>query len=399
MAVSKAKGMAAGVARLAFNGLYRLFCLSGRKNEVLFVSRKADEPSYDYLECGAAFEQRGLKPVYLSQHFKSSSVVAYSRLVLKELYHLARCKVCVIDRYDPVVSLLNFKCESVPNSKAGHNELPVEPVVIQLWHAFGAFKKFGCQSLDVAEGHSAEEAKQFEIHRNNSWVVCSGEGARAAFARAFDCPIERVVPLSRPEYRKLLDLRKHQPKREAARPGKPVALFAPTIRKYDKALNPFEDLKRDNFEQYYACTYGIQWSDHPLAAGADAKGDVPVGLLSSQAVVTDYSSIVYEAYLLGKMAVFYVPDIAHYRKSPGLNIDPEEVCPSLVARTEEELDAKLSAWLAAPETYPWAEFECFVGGSFENSGFNPAEDLVAFVDREYPGLLEGPVVNESAALA
>ena len=99
------------------------------------------------------------------------------------------------------------------------------------------------------------------------------------------------------------------------------------------------------------------------------------------------------------MAVFYVPDIAHYRKSPGLNIDPEEVCPSLVARTEEELDAKLSAWLAAPETYPWAEFERFVGGSFDNSGFNPAEDLVAFVDREYPGLLEGPVVNESAALA
>ena len=397
MTVSKAKGMAAGVARLVFNGLYRLFCFSGRKNEVLFVSRKADEPSYDYLECGAAFEQRGLKPVYLSQHFKGSSTVAYSRLVLKELYHLARCKVCVIDRYDPVVSLLNFKCESVAGSSAGHNELPVEPVVIQLWHAFGAFKKFGCQSLDVAEGHSSEEARQFSIHRNNSWVVCSGEGARAAFAEAFDCPIERVVPLSRPEYRKLLELRKQQAGSEAKGSGRPIALFALTIRKYDKALNPFADLETRGFDRLDSHSYDVLWSDHPLAAGSDAKGDVPAGLLSAQMVVTDYSSIVYEAYLLGKMVLFYVPDIEHYRVSPGLNVDPEEMCPSLVARTDDELSNKLSAWLACPEEYPWDEMERFVGSAFEGSGCNPAEEIAAFIYQAYPGLFGRLEVAEASA--
>lgn len=396
MAVSRAKGMAAGVARLVFNGLYRLFCLSGRKNEVLFVSRKADEPSYDYLECGAAFEQRGLKPVYLSQHFKGSSTIAYSRLVLKELYHLARCKVCVIDRYDPVVSLLNFKCESVAGSSAGHNELPVEPVIIQLWHAFGAFKKFGCQSLDVAEGHSSEEARQFSIHRNNSWVVCSGEGARAAFAEAFDCPIERVVPLSRPEYRKLLEL-KRQACSVAEEGAKPVALFAPTIRKYDKAANPFDDMKISGFGRSAVLSYDISWSDHPLTSGGDAKGDVPTGLLSCQMVVTDYSSIVYEAYLLGKMVLFYVPDIEHYRVSPGLNVDPEEMCPSLVARTEDELSSKLSAWLACPEEYPWDEMERFVGSAFEGSGCNPAEEIAAFIYQAYPGLFGRLEAAEASA--
>ena len=396
MAVSRAKGMAAGVARLVFNGLYRLFCLSGRKNEVLFVSRKADEPSYDYLECGAAFEQRGLKPVYLSQHFKGSSTVAYSRLVLKELYHLARCKVCVIDRYDPAVSLLNFKCESVAGSSAGHNELPVEPVVIQLWHAFGAFKKFGCQSLDVAEGHSSEEARRFSIHRNNSWVVCSGEGARAAFAEAFDCPIERVVPLSRPEYRKLLEL-KRQACSVAEEGVKPVALFAPTIRKYDKAANPFDALKISGFDRSAVLSYDISWSDHPLTSGGDAKGDVPTGLLSCQMVVTDYSSIVYEAYLLGKMVLFYVPDIEHYRVSPGLNVDPEEMCPSLVARTEDELSSKLSAWLACPEEYPWDEMECFVGSAFEGSGCNPAEEIATFIYQAYPGLFGRLEAAEASA--
>lgn len=397
MAASKTKGIVAGAARSVFNGFYRLFCLAGRKNEVLFVSRKADEPSYDYLECGAAFEQRGLKPVYLSQHFKGSSTVAYAKLVVKELYHLARCKVCVIDRYDPVVSLLNLKCESVEGSGAGHNELPVEPVVIQLWHAFGAFKKFGCQSLDVAEGHSAEEARQFSIHRNNSWVVCSGEGARAAFAEAFDCPIERVVPLSRPEYRKLLELRKQQTGLDARGSSRPIALFSPTIRKYDKALNPFADLKAGGFGGSDPRSYDVLWSDHPLAAGSDAKGDVPVDLLSAQMVVTDYSSIVYEAYLLGKMVLFYVPDIAHYRTSPGLNIDPEEKCPSLVARTEEELSSRLSAWLAHPEEYPWGEMERFVGSAFEGSGSNPADDLASFIGQAYPNLYSKPKATEAPA--
>ncbi len=401
MAASTKKGMFAKAAGAAFNGLYRMFCLGKRRNEVLFVSRKSDTPSYDYLECGAAFQRNGLKPVYLSVHFKESSKLGYFKLVIKELYHLARCKVCVIDRYDPVASLLNFKCESEPRSKAVHNELPVEPVVVQLWHAFGAFKKFGLQSLDVAEGHSSAEAQQFQIHRNNSWVVCSGEGARAAFAEAFGCPIERVVPLSRPEFRKIMDLRSRLAVNEvagaaggvgrSAGSAKPIVMFAPTIRKYDRAMNPFEDLKRSGFEEYYAQAYQVQWNDHPLVAGGDARGDVPDGLLCSQVVVTDYSSIVYEAFLLRKMVGFYVPDISYYRTSPGLNIDPEELCPSLVAKTEMELNEMLYGWLRDPSSYPWAELENFVGDAFAGCSYDPAMELVSFLSECYPGLLGEPV--------
>lgn len=410
MAASGKKGAFAKFAGAAFNGFYRVFSLGKRRNEVLFVSRKSDAPSYDYLECGKAFARKGLKPVYLSAHFKDSSKAGYFKLVMQELYHLARCKVCVIDRYDPVVSMINFECESVPRSNAVHNELPVSPVVVQLWHAFGAFKKFGFQSLDVAEGHSSEEAEQFQIHRNNSWVVCSGEGARAAFAEAFGCPIERVVPLSRPEYRKIVELRSQMidssdrhgsaEALEVANGQQPIVMFAPTIRKYDRAMNPFEDLKRNRFEEYYARGYRVQWSDHPLVAGGDARGDVPEGLLHSQVVVTDYSSIVYEAFLLHKMVAFYVPDIAHYRTSPGLNVDPEELCPNLVVKTEMDLDRKLREWLGNPASYPWNELEEFVGtGAFAGSGCDPAEDLVAFLDREYPGLMGEPELRESAALA
>ena len=73
-----AKAVVAYVSRAAFNGLYHLFGLFGRRDEVLFVSRKSSEPSYDYVECGKAFSAQGYEPVYLSQHFKKSSVLAYA---------------------------------------------------------------------------------------------------------------------------------------------------------------------------------------------------------------------------------------------------------------------------------------------------------------------------------
>lgn len=382
MASSALKTAAVSAARVAFNGLYRLFELLGRRDEVLFVSRKSGEPSYDYVECGKAFSAQGYKPVYLSQHFKKSSVLAYAGLVLRELYHLARCRVCVIDRYDPVISLLDFTCEPTELRDALHLEFPSEPIVVQLWHAFGAFKKFGYQALDIAEGHSSDEAALFRIHRNNSWVICSGEGARKAFAEAFACPIERVLPLGRPEYRKLRDLcgatRSAKVGKSSGAGAKRAVLFAPTIRKYDKAVDPFVELCDTADQVFQSSKYEVVWSAHPLTAGKDAGGDVPTGLIDADIVITDYSSIVYEAYLLGKMVGFYTPDIAHYRSSPGLNADPALLCPGLTASSPGELADLLERWSTDHETYPFDELKQFIGDSFAGCSSNPAEDIASF---------------------
>lgn len=382
MVSSALKTAAVSVARAMFNGLYRLFGLFGRRDEVLFVSRKSGEPSYDYMECGKAFSAQGYEPVYLSQHFKKSSVLAYAGLVLRELYHLARCRVCVIDRYDPVISLLDFKCEPTELRDALHLEFPSEPIVIQLWHAFGAFKKFGYQALDIAEGHPSDEAALFRIHRNNSWVICSGEGARKAFAEAFACPIERVLPLGRPEYLKLCDLRGAARAAKAEKIGvagvRCTVLFAPTIRKYDKAVDPFADLRDTADQIFQSSKYEVVWSAHPLAAGKDAGGDVPVGLIDADIVITDYSSIVYEAYLLGKIVGFYTPDIAHYRLSPGLNADPVLLCPGITANSPRELADLLERWSTDRDAYPLDELERFIGGSFIGCSSNPAEATASF---------------------
>ena len=118
------------------------------------------------------------------------------------------------------------------------------------------------------------------------------------------------------------------------------------------------------------------WSFHPLDVGEAVIGGVPPTLENADVVITDYSSIVYEAYLLGKPVFFYTPDLEHYMDTPGLNANPVELSPTLVAETLEELVGCMDAYAKDPTGYDWAAFETFVGQSFEGAAKDPAQALV-----------------------
>ena len=361
-----------GASKLAFNILYKAWRKRDRAREVVFLSRRTDSPSYDYEQLARAFSERGWRVTMHLKKVTGATMVPYAFHVLDEIKLLGRCKIAVLDRYDPVVCLLDFECEGAGNSPeacaasgtACNLEFPSKPVILQMWHAFGAFKKFGYQSVDTPEGHSAEFTSSFRIHRNYSWVMCSGAGVRAQFAEAFSCPVERVVALDRPEYDELAALREQR--EAAASPEGPfTVLMAPTLRINKDSQHPFKDLyrARENFEERVDAQ--VKWSFHPLEEGLPAPGNVSGELLSCDCVVTDYSSIVYEAYLLGVPVVFYVPDIESYRVSPGLNTDPSETSPELCARTPQELAALLQALVRDPSCYRQDALERFAGAAFD----------------------------------
>ena len=355
-------------SRLFFTCAYRRRCKrEQRGNEIVFLSRQTSQPSYDFAELAAEFTRRGWKAHLFVKKVSPRNLVAYTAHALHEIDLLARCRIAVLDRYDPIVSLLDFDCEPVPpGSDALHRDFPRLPVVIQLWHAFGAYKKFGYQSLDTPEGHPAESARIFSIHRNYSWVVCSGGCARAAFAEAFACPPERVVALDRPEYDELAAMRASL-EGERAAGARLRVLMSPTLRKSRESAHPFRDLhgSKDRLERRVDADF--TWSFHPLEDGLPAPNDVPAALRESDVVVTDYSSIVYEACLLGKMIVFYVPDIDEFRVSPGLNADPQLLCPALCAYDEDGLAALLSRFAADPGSYPAGELARFAATGFDDA--------------------------------
>lgn len=358
-------------SRATFNALYRITRKPKRDELVVFLSRQTNKPSYDFDELKKEFERRGYTCVMHLKKVKARNIIPYVAHVLRELRLLGRCKIAVLDRYDPVVSLLNFESEDYDTTACRklpfvprNLDFPKKPVVLQIWHAFGAYKKFGHQSVGTLEGHSASFTEVYDIHRNYSWVLCSGSGARDAFAEAFSCPPDRVIPLVRPEFDELLEARKGRKAHDADKPF--TILMAPTLRKSKESAHPFRDLyqAREAFEKDIDAD--IRWSFHPLEQGLPAPGNVSSQLLEADCVVTDYSSIVYEAYVLGIPTVFYVPDLESYRHSPGLNADPQNLSPDLCMHDADELKAFLQKLVADPDTYPQQALE-----SFAASGFDP----------------------------
>ena len=373
------------LSKLAFNGFYRAWRKSARDEEVVFLSRQTDDPSYDFVELAREFESRGWKATMHLKKVSARRMPSYVKHVLRELRLLGRCKLAVLDRYDPVVSLLDFECERAPVSGKGvlNIEFPVRPVILQMWHAFGAYKNFGFQSTDTPEGHSESFMSTFKIHRNYSWVMCSGEGARDAYAQAFACPIERVIAFDRPEYDEIASLKAKRDKERLQQANTSVrdcffkVLMAPTLRYSKESAHPFRDLYDD--KSTFDDIEGAQviWSFHPLESGLPAPGNVSDLLLDCDLVITDYSSIVYEAYLLGIPTLFYMPDLESYRKSPGLNADPSMLCPSLCIYQKADLIARITSLAAIKTEYDFDALEAFAGPAFDISHDREANSAAA----------------------
>lgn len=390
------------IAKGAFNVIYKLTSSNERRDEVVFLSRQADEPRYDFQQIAEEFRRRGWQTTMHLKKVKMRNLPTYTVHVLKELKLLGRCKIAILDRYDPVVSLLDFECEKAGTNTENtpvNSDFPIKPIIVQLWHAFGAFKKFGHQSVDTPEGHSADFTSVFNIHRNYSWVMCSGSGARAGFAEAFACPPDRVIAMDRPEYDKLAERsRELESAREQRRPcieagEQPYrVLIAPTLRICEESSHPLRDLyaHRATFEQTLRTRLAASgsplidieliWSFHPLEANLPAPSSVSDELLACDCMVTDYSSIVYEAYLLHIPTVFFVRDLNEYRLSPGLNADPGLSCPSLCAHSADELANLLAGFAAAPSSYPEHELDNFAASAFNIDVPRVGSAAARFVD-------------------
>lgn len=373
-------------ASAAFNAWYRVCNKKVRRDEVVFISRQTDEPSYDFAALAHEFEARGWQATMHLKRVGSQTTPSYVGHALKEISLLGRCKAVVVDRYDPVVGLIDFEREPYRGTqKAGtcepdHLAFPRVPLVLQLWHAFGSFKKFGFQTIGLSEGFTTDVFDDYRIHDNYSWVVCSGEGSRKAFAEAFSYPLDRVVPLNRPEYDELVAMRGILESDDRYRFERKRVLMAPTLRKNALSPHPVRDLyaHREGFEQALDAT--VIWAFHPLEEGLSAPGNVSDELLFCDVVVTDYSSLAYEAYVLGKMVVFYIPDIELYRETPGLNCDPLELAPSLCVFDEEQLRTFVGACLENPDAYPHDELARFAAQAFDQpDGRTASQRVVDFV--------------------
>lgn len=220
---------------------------------------------------------------------------------------------------------------------------------VQLWHAAGAFKKFG------VDGTSLFPEVDRLYHKDYDVVSVSGENVRGIYAGAFGVEEERVKAYGVPHTDKLLDaeyvsqVRKRILTEHPNLAGKQIILYAPTFRDgkgQDKhGFRPemdFESLSHSlkKNQVFLICP-------HPVMQNRIVPGsyeniiqveDFTTNEMMCVAdlLITDYSSVIFEFSLLDKPMVFYCYDYDEYNRD--FYLDYEKDLPGKMFRNYGDLE-------------------------------------------------------------
>ena len=137
-------------------------------------------------------------------------------------------------------------------------------------------------------------------------------------------------------------------KRLGIGPGQKALLYAPTWRDNTQGLVTFLDLAKLSADLGPA--YVVLIRGHSRTMGASERVDVPGVIdvttypnvtelfMASDAMITDYSSVMFDFSVTGRPMIFFVPDMDDYRDSiRGVYFDLSEVAPGPVLATQAQV--------------------------------------------------------------
>lgn len=234
--------------------------------------------------------------------------------------------------------------------------------VVQLWHASGAFKRFG---LDAPSKLTRRE--EYKTHSQYTDVCVSSDYVRQFYAHAFGIEPEVVKALGSPRTDSLVNGEKVTADRaelETKHPllkDKKVYVYLPTFREVEGERIEFDpqiDWEKLNAELNDDEVFVI--SRHPVMKNPFFKNafysrikdytfeTTPALLSVADAVITDYSSIIFDASLLNIPLTFYCPDYDSYERD--FYLDFENDLPGKIITDSEELLSTIRNSLTDTET-------------------------------------------------
>ncbi|WP_308493275.1 CDP-glycerol glycerophosphotransferase family protein [Microbacterium terrisoli] len=364
----------AHAARIGLNVAYAPLRLLPRRRKVVMISREHESVPDDFVDLKAAITRAdpSVEVVTLVRMVPPGALakVGYAFHMLTQLYHVATSRVLVIDTYAMVASLLRHGPELT---------------VIQIWHALGAFKKFGLSILDHDEGRDRRLAKAMRMHQGYDLVLASGESARAPFAEALGTPIDNVIAAPLPRVDRLLDPQRREQTRERIfdiHPhlrGARVAVFAPTFRLDGTVTVDATALARALDQADIHLVVKV----HPLMPiDFGPEVDTAPGFTTQELLqvadlfITDYSSALYEAAVLSIPCYFLAPDLDAYIASRDFYLDYRRDLPGPILR---DLDALIAAIEAGEGTHERsvAFAQHWVGTPPMDGSTTPCADAIA----------------------
>ena len=296
-----------------------------RRKKIAIISRESDSKSLDIAMLEEELLRRGCDVTVLSKLLtkeKSIKALGYIGHMVKQEAAILRSDVVVLDTY------------CIPASMLPHRR---GTKVVQMWHALGAIKQFGWQTVGKEGGSSERTARLMKMHHGYDYVVSPSDVTAEHFCEAFRVGRDAVIKcgLPRIDYIKSVALGDRQAGTAAAiaaaypqlgSNGKKIVLYAPTFRR-GRAVDT-----QSLIDAFDPAKYDIVVKLHPLyregtaqSTGSNVIFDEKFSsydwLAAADIVISDYSSYVIEATLADKPLFIYAYDIDDYAKSTGLNID------------------------------------------------------------------------------
>jgi CDP-ribitol ribitolphosphotransferase len=247
-----------------------------------------------------------------------SGKLAYLLRLVRGMYYLRTSGLVVIDN------------AWLPVHVAPHRP---ETTVVQVWHAAGALKRFGADTLT-----GLDEPERTFLHRHYDYAIAPGEAGREPWSRALRTPLDRVLPLGTPRTDLFHDraaLAAARGRVVAAHPslaGRRIVLYAPTFRGRGRAKVGSGALDAVALRAALSASDALVLKSHPnldptglATAGfdvvADPGSDMNEWLAAADILVPDYSSSIFEWALLRRPLVLLVDDLESYERDPGLYLD------------------------------------------------------------------------------
>lgn len=309
-----------------------------KENRITFISNRRNSISGNYESIYAELIKDKNIDIKTVLDTKESFISCF-----KYGYYLASSKVILIDDY--IRSVYEIR-------KRKDNYL------IQVWHACGAFKAFGFSRLSK-EGCWSQDSRS---HRTYDYCLVSSRKVAKHYAEAFGMNVDRVIATGVPRTDIFFDeayKREIRAKIFSAYPmlkDKKVILFAPTFRGSSKKEGNYPHYRFDykKIFESFGDEYRIIIKHHPhvnnkpvieneykdRVIDLSKHEELNELLFVTDILITDYSSVIFEAALLDIPMLFYAFDLDEYISRRGFYCEYISFIPGkLVENMDEIIDA------------------------------------------------------------
>lgn len=278
---------------------------------------------------------KALEPYIKSKKIICSKMLPHKSLYkLKMYYYTFTSKVIICDDYNRYLRVFPLKPEQR---------------VIQLWHACGAFKKFGIN------GTTLPLKVDLSTHVQYNLVTVSSEAIRLIYAESFGISPKKVKALGCPRTDKFFDeqyiasVKEKIYKEYPNFKDKEVIIYAPTFRDNVPGANRSTFKPNLNFKTlseslndnqiFVVCPHPVMKNkivgndyDNIFVVRDFSTNDM---MLISDLLVTDYSSVIFEYALLRKPIAFFCYDLNKYER--GFYLDYEKDLPGELLTNQQNL--------------------------------------------------------------